>query len=253
MSNVWFVIPSARPPAEAQACFQKWLDRGYRVAVWRDSRDSLVTDFLQPLGDRAMVITGEYPGYAEAVNLLQKAVFSRDRQCHWIVTGGDDTEPDPNHTPEEIAVQCALHFCKPVLGDSNEAVVFWSGSFGVMQPTGDRFAGGAIDRVAGSPWIGREFCRRMYGGAGPYWHEYQHMFVDEEIQEVAVKLGVFWQRPDLTHHHQHFMRVGTTNAAKEAAPPAHLVQANSPGHWQFYRGLFQGRKAAGFPGHEPIA
>ena len=35
-----------------------------------------------------------------------------------------------------------------------------------MQPTGDRFAQGQIDRIAGSAWIGREFARRAYGGNG---------------------------------------------------------------------------------------
>jgi hypothetical protein len=124
-----------------------------------------------------------------------------------------------------------------------------------MQPTGDRFAGGSIDRICGSPWLGREFCRRMYGGRGPFFPEYRHMFVDEELQEVAKSLGCFWQRIDLVHLHLHFMRDSralTSNASRTEVP-AHLVEANTREHWDKYKALFLARKGAGFPGHEPIA
>ena len=47
-------------------------------------------------------------------------------------------------------------------------------TFGVMQPTGDRWGErngiATIDRIAGSPWMGREFCRRMYHGSGPMYN-----------------------------------------------------------------------------------
>ena len=89
-------------------------------------------------------------------------------------------------------------------------------TFGVMQATGDRWgenepwaraqfpdAPAYIDRICGSPWIGREFARRMNQGKGPFWREYFHMFADEELQCVAQRLGVLWQRRDLTHHHEH--------------------------------------------------
>lgn len=129
--------------------------------------------------------------------------------------------------------------------------------FGVMQPTGDRWGdaqGAYIDRVAGSPWIGREFARRMYGGSGPYWPEYFHMGVDEELQAVATKLGVFWQRPDLTHYHAHWGRPRPGERMGQVdRMPAFLAEANSPEHWRKYKALFSKRQAAGFPGHEPIA
>ncbi len=118
-----------------------------------------------------------------------------------------------------------------------------------MQPTGDPWSdtkGRIIERIAGSPWIGREFCRRMNGGAGPLWQEYTHCFEDEELQCVAQKLGVFWQRPDLTHKHNHWMR------KPNAKVPPHLAEATSPQHWAKFKALFEIRKRAGFPGHEPI-
>ena len=181
----------------------------------------------------------KYPGYAIATNSLVKDVLSTDDSCDWTVGGGDDVQPDLNHTADEIAPQLTAHF---------------AGTFGVMQPTGDRFARGSIDRIAGSPWIGREFARRMYGGNGPYWHEYTHMFVDEEIQCVAEKYGVFWQRRDLIHLHHHFQResVALNSPAIDKPRPAFLNEANSPEHWKKYQAIFKARKAAGFPGSEPL-
>jgi hypothetical protein len=133
-----------------------------------------------------------------------------------------------------------------------------------MQSTGDRWGdtarsrqqfgehrGAYIDRVAGSPWIGREFARRMYGGNGPYWPKYTHQFVDEELQEVAIKMGCFWQRRDLIHLHEHWGREQMQEGGYRVPP--HLLEANSPQHWRKYKQLFESRKAAGFPGHEPIA
>ena len=101
--------------------------------------------------------------------------------------------------------------------------------------------------------MGREFCARVNGGRGPLWHEYTHMFVDEELQEVAVKLGVLWQRRDLTHKHNHFTREGDAAswAKGNREMPQFLRAANSPEHWRQFSALFQARKAAGFPGHEP--
>jgi hypothetical protein len=209
-----------------------WRAMGYRVALWRDYGDDTVeSDYLK---------LGDYPGYAKAANALIGDVLALDAGCNWIVTGGDDTDPDPKKPAFEIARECAEKF---------------DGTFGVMQPTGDRFAGGSIDRIAGSPWIGREFCERAYGGNGPYFEGYRHMFVDEEIMQVALKLGVFWQRPDLTHLHRHFMRESDAIDSRAVARPVppHLAEANSPGHWKTHKTIFLERKSLGFPGHEASA
>lgn len=256
--SVWFAIPSKRPPAEAQPIIDLWRRRGYKVAIWRDMGDAPVSCDL--------MLVGKYQGYSKAVNELCRQILKPSMagdwlECHghgdleaqWIVTGGDDTEPDPNHTADEIGQECSTYFharncqCWQDCGDCTR-------TFGVMQPTGDRFAGGSIDRIAGSPWIGREFALRVNGGRGPYWPEYTHMFVDEEIMEVAVKLGVFWQRRDLTHLHHHFMRKSNAIDSPAIAKPipAHLREANSPEHWNKYHALFSKRKREGFPGHEPL-
>lgn len=236
--STWYSMPSKRPRAEAQACIDRWRAQGYKVAVWRDTGDDRVTCEILKVG--------QYPGYAQAQNRLIAQILL-DPSADWIVCGGDDTDPDPNHTAEEIALQCWGHFRVEHKCDAME-------TFGVMQPTGDRFANGSIDRIAGSPWIGREFALRVNGGRGPYWPEYWHMFVDEEIMEVAQLLGVFWQRPDLIHLHHHFMRKSDAidSPAVSKPIPAHLREANSPEHWRKYQTIFRTRKAAGFPGHEPL-
>jgi hypothetical protein len=127
-------------------------------------------------------------------------------------------------------------------------------TLGVTQPTGDRWGEkngeATIDRIAGSPWMGREFCRRMYHGSGPMYNGYYHNFADEELQCVAQKLGVFWQRRDLIQEHRHWARPrGDWRDAPEWAK-----KINDPrfSDWDKSKALFAARKAAGFPGHEPL-
>lgn len=232
--SVYFCIPSARPFEEARQTLSKWRARGYKIALWRDQADEC--DSLCNVR-----LSGPYPGYAIAVNAIVLHVLDMDPSCSWVVLGGDDMEPDPSLSPAEIGLQCEWRFSS--LGPS---------TFGVMQPTGDRWGdhhGGAYaDRVAGSPWIGRRFAETVNGGQGPLWHEYFHMGVDEELQAVATRLGVFWQRPDLTHFHRHWGREGN-----RANMPPFLARANSPEEWAKYKRIFRDRQAAGFPGHQPRA
>jgi hypothetical protein len=126
---------------------------GYSVALWRDiGSESVDCDYLR---------YGDYPGYARAANSLIMDVLAMDTACDWVVTGGDDTDPDPTKRADVIAAECSYHFTE---GFWNQLGIQEFSTFGVMQPTGDRFADGSIDRIAGSPWIGREFCKRAYGG-----------------------------------------------------------------------------------------
>ncbi len=261
--SVWFVIPSKRPPAEAEPLLQLWLDRGYKLLIQRDPGDPLLT---APIS--AMCIERPYQGYAEAVNYLVGHVLAGDPQAEWIVTGGDDVEPDPHHAAETIAAQCSEMFGRIWMGDyagpKDIPRLMWEvagghnlaqmQTFGVMQPTGDRWGehdkilgkeGAYIDRVCGSPWMGREFCRRMYQGQGPLFSGYFHMFEDEELQNVAQRLGVLWQRRDLIQLHRHYGREGKLR-------PAFLDVAAGGAHWKVSEDIFKIRQMAGFPGHEPI-
>jgi len=204
--NVWLAIPSARE--ESQSTLPLWKARGYKVAVFRNLGASLIK-----CAD--LVLSGDYPGYAIATNALCAEILENDKECDWVVGGGDDVEPD-KRDPEQIARECTQHF---------------AGTFGVMQPTGDRFAQGSIDRIAGSPWMGRSWCLRANGGQGPFWPSFRHMFGDECLLRVAEKLGVYWRRPDLVHLHRHFMResLDLNSRAVPSVIPPHLIEGNSRG------------------------
>ena len=231
--SVYYCIPSIRPGG---GTLPKWREAGYKLAVLRQG---------DPIGADIEIPTGEYLGWAKSVNILAKRVLAEDPECQWIVSGGDDYLPDPNHTPEEIARECSMHF---------------GGTFGVMQATADRWGddstararwgedrGAMIDRIAGSPWMGREWCQRAYQGRGPMPEQYFHIFGDEQLQCVAEKLGVFWQRRDLLQHHAHALRKPHARADEwpEFLKP---IQAM----WAQEQARFDADKAAGFPGSEPL-
>jgi hypothetical protein len=228
--SVWFCIPSAKPAAEAQACVHAWRAMGYKVALYRDA-----ANISEPTIDADLVINREYEGYARAVNMLAQIVLASDARCDWIVTGGDDTIPDQTKLADVIALECTQHF---------------AGTFGVMQPTGDRwgadpaqpnFVGSAyIDRVAGSPWLGRDWCETANNGAGPLHPDFYHMFVDEFLIESARKQRSFWQRPDLTHFHDHWARRAGN------AMPGYIRPVNSPSHWRDSQAIFERHRQSRF-------
>src|SRR5215472_10681929 len=107
--NVWFCIPSARPAAEANRVLGKWRAQGYKICLYRD------TEINPPIHD--ILLVGNYPGYSRAVNSTIARVMDHDPAAAWMVTGGDDTEPDPNRTATEIGMECSIYF---------------GGTFGVM-------------------------------------------------------------------------------------------------------------------------
>lgn len=288
--SVWFVIPSKRPLAEANVCFSAWMDMGYRVAVAREPEDGI------PEGVKIIDVS-TYQGWARSVNLLTSSIMALDLEAAWFVTGGDDYFPDPTKRADEIAAECAGHFMDIVhnssLGIAPVGLLKRAPQFGVMQPTGDRWGQGrcttcqgsgtidemlhcgakltcldcrgtgvsaVIDRICGSPWMGREFCRRMYHGGGPLYNGYYHNFADEELQHVARKLGVLWQRRDLTQTHRHWAQKQTKSATHTGLAgdvrnmPEWARKINDPAlsDWDQSKALFAKRKAAGFPGHEPL-
>lgn len=256
--STWLCIPSARPFDEAAKCIDAWINLGYRACLWKDT-DYDRSEFAWRYGDRVVTIWGAYPGYARACNRLTRHALTMDPTCDWCVTGGDDTFPDPDHDPDEIAQQCWAHFHAAWTVRCNNAQKVIDephDSFGVMQPTGHRWGdkqGAYIDRVAGSPWIGREFAMRMNKGQGPYHPGFEHMFSDECLMAVAQQLGVFWQRPDLVHHHEHWAlpdAKGNRPLASEC--PDHLKKWNLPQHWQESKALFERLRAEKFAECMPL-
>ena len=234
--SVWICAPSARPVSEVEPWVALWQSKGYLVSLWRDPGAGIPEN-----ADEVQV--APYPGWAQAANALIASAFRWDRKCDWTVCAGDDTEPDACHTADEIAAQCTSYFGGLSLREH------WKDmrTFGVMQPTGDRWAdhlGVIIERICGSPWLGREFCRRINQGEGPFWNGYRHNWADEELQNVAIKLGILWQRPDLIHLHNHTLR----HPGGRLAPH----QQGFARDYTTYKPLFKARQAAGFPGSEPL-
>lgn len=219
--SVWFAIPSKKSAAECNKTVALWQSRGYKVSVLRD-----VGDEANVFAD--MVLGEEYRGYASAVNQLCFALKIIP-DIEWIITGGDDVSPDPNHSPEQISTECTAHF---------------NGTLGIMEPTGDRWmvdASGrcAAERVCVAPWLGREWIERGYEGHGPLCEAYHHFFVDEDLKNVTEKLGILWHRPDLIHYHAHWSRAGQER-------PKYLERAST--EWAKSKELFESRREAGFPG-----
>jgi hypothetical protein len=241
--SVYVVMPSKRPPEEAEKCLSKWREMGYKIAVQRDLGEArpsayfaldgspLMMEMVCEFSYQQSVWWRPYLGYAEAVNYLSAKLLEDDPSCDWIVAAGDDMLPDPNKRADEIAQECSAHFRSASL-----AKLTSDANFGVMQPTGDRDWGDRrgpyCDFVAGSPWMGREWCQRINQGKGPLWPGFYHMFADECLQELAIKLGVFWQRQDLTHKHLNWGRPTDGRKMVDASEmPNFLVKANSPAEW----------------------
>jgi hypothetical protein len=213
--SVWYCIPAKRKMELSSIGL--WRARGYKIAVFMDDGDERL--------QADIVLQGAYPGYAQAVNALCAEVMKRDSSADWLVTGGDDVEPELSRDPVSIAFECSAYF---------------QGTFGVMQPTGDRWADGSIDRIAGSPWMGRDWCLRANKGQGPLWPEFTHMFEDECLKRTAELLNVYWMRRDLTQLHWHFMRTSRdTNAPAVYRPtPEHLKQWTTQKHWDESKAIF---------------
>ncbi len=255
--KAFYCIPSARPVEQVIPIVRVWKERGYGVALWRDNPyapedgSAYVIDAEKcpnQFGADLMFLSKKYPGYARCVNTMAARVLSVRSDVDWIVCGGDDTFPDPKKTGDEIADELTEYFLRKYR--THEQSCHRPETFGVCQPTGDRWNDGLgviIDRIAGSPWLGREWCRRAHAGKGPLWPEFSHMFVDEALQLYAQSLGVFLQRQDLTHYHDHAQRDGVSRA------PAHMDKWNTLAHWDTSKAIFERLKSTNFAECQPIS
>jgi len=136
--DVWAVWPSANPKL-ADACAKLWNEAGYKTAVLID-RGSEV-----PQNPNRVILGGDWKGFPDAINRL-----CREVPGDVVVCIGDDIQPPQEATPQEVRAAFLETF---------------PDSFGVMQPTGDRF--GSIDLCCPCPWVGRKFIEEAYEGQGP--------------------------------------------------------------------------------------
>lgn len=237
--SIWYAIPSCRPRDNARKVLLEWVERGYSIATLRQGGPLDL-----PLAGIHMP-TDRYLGWAQSINLLVKMILEADKTAEWIVTGGDDYLPVTSKSADEIAGECKLHFYNRLsMAEISTPEALRGASYGVMQPTGDRYGDGLIDTAAASPWMGQEWCRRSYMGNGPLWEGYFHYFADTELQHVAQLEGVFWQRPDLVQEHKHWSR------EPECTVPEHLI--GPLGRYAFDQAQFEDRKLMGFPGHRSL-
>lgn len=210
------LLPSANYEM-ARRHLPKWVAHGYRVIVLQDR-----VRFDMPGCE--VVHADDYHGYAWAVNKLYRE-HPGVSAAPVVVLIGDDMDPDPERSPGQLRDEFLAHF---------------PDTFGVMQPIGDALPG--VDRICGSPWVGRGFASRINGGTGVLREEYFHFFADEELHGVATRLGVLWQRRDVSHYHDHWTRRGER--------PTHLGKAQE--RWDEDKAKHDRRRDAGYPGHEPL-
>lgn len=246
VGDVWYCIPSCNPK-RAREVTEAWREMGYRVAVLVD-RNKL-EDFTWGEDAPDLVVeTHIYQGYYGSVNLLASLLLHRPlsriqdglirRSCFGVrtapsvvVTGGDDIFPDEHRTASEI--RDTLYVLKP-------------DGFFVAQPTGDVDKMPGTDKICGSPWFGRGWLDRGYGGHGPFCQDYFQFYGDEELHNVAKLTGALIQLPDVTQRHEHYHRPG--------GPEKLDYQARNESHyWSRDQKVFLERQKKKWPGHKPLA
>lgn len=188
--EVWVCIPTAQRD-HVREQLKKWRGAGYKVAVLIDFENKTRRAIFEEDYDM-LVACAKYPGIWSSWNVLAKAVVAAGADV--CVLAGDDMDPDPSLTAQQIAGQYLERF--PT-------------GFGVMQPCGD-MQGDLIDgwrnagRICGSPWVGRLWVQHAYEGNGPVCAEYNSFYADEELLNVAGNFGVLWRREDLQQRHLHW-------------------------------------------------
>ncbi len=214
--DVWFAIPSASVD-KCRRVLPVWRAMGYKTAVLQNrERGEIPADVV--------VWADAYPGWAESINILHRQIVPAGAPI--IVSGGDDMLPDPERSAGQIAREFLERF---------------PDTFGVMQPQGDGFL--QAKQYCGSPWLGRVFCRAMYGGRGAMCAAYRHNWADHELFWVSACCGALWERPDLSQFHDHFTRSG-------GAAPEYWTSAVGAADEADVR-TFIARSWLGFPGAAP--
>lgn len=222
--SIWLGMPSANIEM-AKETFQNWRHFQYKIAVI--CPDNLEEEYKK-IADIVILESenGGYQGWPKSVNIISNKLKNVDI----LIAAGDDMYPDKNFTAFELRREFLQHF---------------NGTFGVMQPYGDKFGSMACpecEQICGSAWLGRDFRNTINKGKGPMWEEYFHMYADTELYQVALKHKCLWIREDLIQYHQHRLR-GTHNF-KPTIPAGNVQKAKA---------IYDERKKLNFPNTEVIS
>lgn len=123
------------------------------------------------------------------------------------------------------------------------AFAFGESTLGVMQCAGDMWGGMAWAAVC--PAVGRDYAKRINGGKGLYWHEYDHYFADQEIRDVAMRCEKYVQHPTLMIYHDHHTRGGRDGLSE-------MNREHTRAKHEHDRRIYEARRSANFPGSELI-
>lgn len=167
--RIWVAFPST-DPARAEETAGRWAALGYKTLVMFNAEQYRLIN--ADLVFRIAV----YEGYFRAQNFAcQKLV--RDHGADIVVCGSDRIAPIEGRAASQLGA------------------TFWAkfpNGLGVMQPVG-----GAPPGDCPSPWVGRNFILRTYGGAGPFHERYFQYFGGRELFAVARSMDRLWLREDV--------------------------------------------------------
>ena len=122
------------------------------------------------------VCTQEYAGWGASINRLIADISSIDHQADWFVGGGDDTDPVPIKTADQITNQlsaCFLNLHGKINPRPEHGRCFirrFRKHSVSMQPTGDRWGENELAqaRLDAPAYIDR-ICGAHCGSAGKVW------------------------------------------------------------------------------------
>lgn len=216
--NCWVVFPSA-VTTRANSAVDAWAGQGYRTLVYQDIGS-------EPC-NADVVRFGKFPGYYKIINHLVEDALCEGADV--ITCAGDDMLPDTVSTAQTIGEFYLKIFPQ---GD------------GVLQACGDPQGlddNGvqAAARICGSPTFGRDWITRSYEGEGPFCSGYHSFYGDEDLKEVAERLGKLYMAPQFTFMHKHW---SWGHMSRQ-----HYQERNSELHWELDAALFSERKSFGFP------
>ena len=212
-------FPSARIDM-AYSCAKEWEQKGYIPLVMLDPPTRAV------LFAPCTVIEGPspFPGYYQVINQIARSAFLFGADvCTFI---GDDMTP-PKQGAEEHTLRYFARF---------------PDGYGMMQCTGDRQGekiGGKVnsERICGSPTFGRGWHEKAFGGTGGFPTAFSSFYADEVLKEVAERLGLLYQEPDLTIDHLHW------SFGRSVRQPYH---ERAEKNWQQDQAVFMKYKAEDF-------